>query len=162
MTEIEMTFESGQGAEAAEVAAAEAAELTEAVEAAEVAAAEAERARAGTGGPMTHCNLMMNRALLARLDRLRACTGESRSRVVEMVLTETTLDVAEKVYGPHIREFGRLAEAAGVDWIVYAQAYATAFARQTYPPTVTVLGNRIKGADFRKTLAAVLKAGAGR
>ena len=111
----------------------------------------------GGGGPMTHCNLMMKRSLLARLDRLRACTGESRSRVVESVLAETTLDAAEKVYAGHIREFGRLAETAGTDWITYTQAYATAFARQTYPPTVFTLSNRVKGADFRKSIAAALK-----
>lgn len=109
-------------------------------------------------GPMTHCNLMMPRPLLARLDRLRACTGESRSRVVEAVLTRTTLDRAEKEYAAHIEDFGRLAAAAGVDWIAYAQAYATAFARQTYPPTVFTIGQRVKGAEFRKAIDAAIKA----
>lgn len=112
----------------------------------------------GGAGPMTHCNLMMAPVLLARLDRLRACTGESRSRVVEMVLTQTTLDVAEKQYAAHVREFGRLAAAAGVDWVTYAQAYATTFARQTYPPTVLTIKDKAKGADFRIALAATIKA----
>lgn len=107
-------------------------------------------------GPMTGIGLMIDPVLLARLDRLRACAGESRGKIIDGIL-RAGLGRAEKGYGLSTGRFATLAEAAGVDWQTYAQAYAIAFARQTYPPTVALLADERTGAEFRAAIDIALR-----
>lgn len=77
--------------------------------------------------------------VMARLERLRACLGESRSHVLNRALVEGGLDALETAYDSDIRTFDRLANGQGMTWREYALAYGQAYARKTYPPTVEEL-----------------------
>ena len=76
---------------------------------------------------------------LARLDRLRACTGLTRGDVVEAALSGYGLDELESVHHELLVRFGALAKRAGQNWETYAHEYARTWASKTYPPTVEVL-----------------------
>lgn len=77
--------------------------------------------------------------ILARLDRLRACLGVPRGRVVELALTGQGLDGLEADHLADVRRFDTLAERAGMSWEDYAKDYAERYSRRTYPPTVEEL-----------------------
>lgn len=108
-------------------------------------------------GPMVSIGAMVEPHLLARLDRLRACMGDSRSRVMEIVMTQGPIDKIEAQYGEAIKTFNLLAERAGVPWWTYTLAYAVAFARQTYPPTAAAMSSPQGGKDARELMAKALK-----
>lgn len=76
---------------------------------------------------------------LARLDRLRACTGLTRGDVVDAALNAGGLAELENTHASLIRRFNALAARAGQDWETYAHEYAKAWASKTYPPTVEAL-----------------------
>jgi len=76
---------------------------------------------------------------LARLDRLRACTGLTRGDVVDAALNAGGLAELELTHVALIKRFNMLAQRAGQDWETYAHEYAKAWASKTYPPTVEAL-----------------------
>ena len=76
---------------------------------------------------------------LARLDRLRACTGLTRGDVVDAALNAGGLLELEEAHAALIHRFGKLATLAGKDWETYAHDYARLWASKTYPPTVEAL-----------------------
>lgn len=76
---------------------------------------------------------------LARLDRLRACTGLTRGDVVDAALNAGGLAELEMAHTGLIDRFGVLAKRAGQDWEQYAHEYARTWASKTYPPTVEAL-----------------------
>jgi hypothetical protein len=81
---------------------------------------------------------------MARLDRLRACTGDgalgrSRSKVVEDALLSGGLDGLETVYAARVRRFNALARRAGQSPEEYALNYGETYSTRTYPPSVDAL-----------------------
>lgn len=90
-------------------------------------------------GRIKFCGVGVNEHVLARLDRLRACLGESRSRVLERALVAGGLPGLEREFSSEVARFSALAEQIGVSWEEFAQAYSVIYARQTYPPKVAEL-----------------------
>jgi hypothetical protein len=76
---------------------------------------------------------------LARLDRLRACTGLTRGDVVDAALNAGGLVEIEEAHAELIERFAALAERAGQGWEDYAHDYARKWSSKTYPPTVSAL-----------------------
>lgn len=76
---------------------------------------------------------------LARLDRLRACTGLTRGDVVDAALCAGGLAEIEAAHDHLIKRFNALAKQAGQGWEEYAHEYAKTWASKTYPPTVGAL-----------------------
>lgn len=76
---------------------------------------------------------------LARLDRLRACTGLTRGDVVDAALNAGGLLELETAHRQLLARFGKLADRAGQNWVDYAHDYARTWASKTYPPTVDEL-----------------------
>lgn len=117
-----------------------------------------EQSNAPAAAPMVTMSLMMEPLLLARLDRLRACLGDSRSRVAEDVILAGPIHVVEAREAARVARFDQLAADAGMQWWEYAAAYARAFSRQTYPPSVDLLaGSTAAARELRKTIAAMHK-----
>lgn len=76
---------------------------------------------------------------LARLDRLRACIGRSRSFVVDYVLSNGGLEAVEEDLATDIAAYEDLAGRLGVGWQQLAERYVEEFGAKTYPPTVAML-----------------------
>lgn len=87
----------------------------------------------------------VDEATFARVERLRACMGESRSRVIDMALTRGGLDSLEKQYARRTETFNMLARRAGQTWEEFALAYGREYSHQTYPPTVEKLERELDG-----------------
>ena len=85
--------------------------------------------------PLTYCGVGLDVHLAARIDRLRAATGRSRSAVIG-ALIERAIGFAEAEHVNEIVRFDALASRAGQGWEQYAQAYAKRYASFTHPPTV--------------------------
>src|ERR1051325_8818754 len=90
--------------------------------------------------------------VFVRLERLRACLGESRSRVVEIALTGGGLGKLEREHAADVDMFDKLAVRLGKTWQEYAQEYGQRWAKQTYPPKVSEL-IEIEGASTNAELA---------
>lgn len=80
-------------------------------------------------------SVVLDAATLARLDRIRACKGESRSQVIEEGL-KRGLNAVERDNEGMVRRFDALAGRAHMGWQEYASVYAEEFSRHTYPPSV--------------------------
>lgn len=89
--------------------------------------------------PLTYMGIGLDVHVTARVDRLRACTGKSRSDVIGQALAGGGLAALERKYPQEIARFLALAQRAGQGWEEYAHAYAEKHARRTYPPTVADL-----------------------
>lgn len=82
---------------------------------------------------------------MRRLDRLRACTGESRGKVMNHALTHPGgLDGLEAEYAVEIEAFGKLAKSARRTWQEYARWYAETFSHRTRPPRVSEIAGEVK------------------
>lgn len=89
---------------------------------------------------MVQSGIGLSEETMARVDRLRACYGKSRSWVIEQVLTNGEgLAATESLKRAEIKRFNALAAKDGVSWQEYAQWYAAQYSRMTYPPTVDEL-----------------------
>lgn len=76
---------------------------------------------------------------LARLDRLRACFGRSRSFVVDYALLNGGLAGVEQDLATDLAAYDDIAAALGITWQELATRYVDAFGAKTYPPTVADL-----------------------
>jgi hypothetical protein len=76
---------------------------------------------------------------LARLDRLRACFGRSRSHVVEYCLANDGLSGVEDDLRTDIEAYNAIAQALGITWQQLTERYVEEFGAKTYPPTVAAL-----------------------
>lgn len=88
---------------------------------------------------IVNCGVGVDRDTLARLDRLRACLGESRAKIINRALIGQGIAGLEREYRSEIVRFHALANLHGLTWQAYAQNYAQVNARQTYPPTLDQL-----------------------
>lgn len=99
--------------------------------------------------PKIQLGLGLSAETLARLDRLRACTGSTRGEVIEAALTGQGIFALERACRENgsIGRFASLAERAGMTWREYAKDYAARWSRKTYPPTVDELEKMLAGAQ---------------
>jgi len=99
--------------------------------------------------PKVQLGLGLSAETLARLDRLRACTGLTRGDVIEAALTGRGIQAIEfscNLDGSMGR-FQALADGAGMTWQEYARDYAARWSRKTYPPAVGELEKMLKDAQ---------------
>lgn len=89
-------------------------------------------------GRIIQLGIGLDEELLARLDRLRACLGVSRSKVAELALHQSIARL-ERREEEGLRRFEVIARNAGMNWMEYAQDYAERYSRKTYPPTLEEL-----------------------
>lgn len=91
--------------------------------------------------PKIQLGLGLPAETLARLDRLRACTGLTRGEVIETALTGQGIAALERACEENglLSRFGALADGAGMTWQEYARDYASRWSRKTYPPAVAEL-----------------------
>jgi len=94
---------------------------------------------------------------LARLDRLRACLGRSRSFVVDYALLNGGLITVETDLETDIAAYNAIAEALGITWQELAERYVEAFGAKTYPPTVSKLREMWVPAAARVPAAATVR-----
>lgn len=95
----------------------------------------------------------VDRRTMARIERIRACTGMSRNKVINEALMDGMggLDALETEYMEPIKQFSRLAVVPGIapggavfgTWEDLALWYGKEFAGFTYPPSVDVLWEMI-------------------
>lgn len=99
--------------------------------------------------PKIQLGLGLSAETLARLDRLRACTGLTRGEVIEAALTGQGIFALECVCRENgtLERFQRLAGLAGMTWREYARDYAARWSRKTYPPAVGELEKMLAGAQ---------------
>lgn len=83
-------------------------------------------------------SVLLTPALLARLDRLRACDGVARAQVLEEACL-LGLPAMEAQRQDRVRRFELLARRAGMGWEDYARAYAAEYSARTYPPAIEEL-----------------------
>lgn len=90
--------------------------------------------------PLTYMGIGLDVHVAARVDRLRACAGKSRSELIgQIVKGDETLAGLERRYVHEIGRFGALAQRAGQGWEDYVRHYAEKYAKLTYPPSVADL-----------------------
>jgi hypothetical protein len=99
--------------------------------------------------PKIQLGLGLSAETLARLDRLRACTGLTRGEVIEAALTGQGIAALEHSCeeAGYLDRFQRLADDIGMTWQEYARDYASRWSRKTYPPAVTELEKMLADAQ---------------
>jgi hypothetical protein len=99
--------------------------------------------------PKVQLGLGLSADTMARLDRLRACTGLTRGDVIEAALTGQGIRALERSCeeAGYLDRFQRLAVDAGMTWQEYARDYAARWSRKTYPPALGELEKMLADAQ---------------